>query len=198
MHHKLPTSEPLALIERAAIPQLFDVLTRDTYRIVGPTIRENVIVYDDLNSVDDLPIGYRDSQEGGTYRLKKTKEPLLFGYVLGPDSWKKYLSPPHIRLWRATREDGNLSFLPDHDGELDMSDAHQTLALIGVRACELNAIAIQDKVFLRGPYADPIYKAQRENLFIVAVNCTAPGGTCFCTSMQTGPRVGAGYDLALT
>jgi ferredoxin len=35
-------------------------------------------------------------------------------------------------------------------------------------------------------------------VLIVAVNCTEPGETCFCTSMGTGPEAGPGYDLALT
>src|SRR5271167_1910940 len=35
-------------------------------------------------------------------------------------------------------------------------------------------------------------------IFVVAVNCTEPGGLCFCASMGTGPAVGPGYDLALT
>ena len=33
---------------------------------------------------------------------------------------------------------------------------------------------------------------------MVAVNCTEPGGVCFCASMGTGPGVSPGYDLALT
>ena len=45
------------------------------------------------------------------------------------------------------------------------------LAVIGVRSCDLHALAIQDKVFLGGPYVDPGYKARREKLFLVAVNC---------------------------
>jgi sulfhydrogenase subunit beta (sulfur reductase) len=42
------------------------------------------------------------------------------------------------------------------------------------------------------------YAARRARLFIVAVNCTEPGETCFCASMGTGPGAEGGYDLALT
>jgi ferredoxin len=35
-------------------------------------------------------------------------------------------------------------------------------------------------------------------VFVVAVNCFEPGGTCFCVSMGTGPKAEQGYDLALT
>jgi ferredoxin len=34
--------------------------------------------------------------------------------------------------------------------------------------------------------------------FVLAVNCTVAGGTCFCDSMGTGPRAGPGADLVLT
>jgi hypothetical protein len=44
-------------------------------------------------------------------------------------------------------------------------------AFIGVRACELRAIAIQDRVFLSGRYLDNSYKIRRDQAFIVAVNC---------------------------
>jgi ferredoxin len=67
-----------------------------------------------------------------------------------------------------------------------------------VRACELHAIAIQDKVFLQGLFADPAYRSRRADNFVVAVNCTQAGGTCFCDSMGTGPKAVTGYDLSLT
>ena len=72
------------------------------------------------------------------------------------------------------------------------------MAFIGVRACELHAIAIQDKVFVDGAYSDPDYQARREAALFVAVNCGSAGGTCFCTSMGTGPRAESGFDLSLT
>jgi Fe-S-cluster-containing hydrogenase component 2 len=57
---------------------------------------------------------------------------------------------------------------------------------------------LQDKVLAGGEFRDPRYLAFRENAFIVAVNCTRPGGNCFCVSMQSGPKVEAGFDLSLT
>jgi ferredoxin len=72
------------------------------------------------------------------------------------------------------------------------------LAVIGVRSCDLHALAIQDKVFLGGPYVDPGYQARRKNLFIVAVNCRRAAATCFCHSMNTGPAAKGGFDLAMT
>jgi hypothetical protein len=38
---------------------------------MGPTIREGAIVYDALSRVEDLPIGWTEVQDGGTYRLTR-------------------------------------------------------------------------------------------------------------------------------
>src|SRR5579871_1199942 len=74
--------ESPCIIAHEDFQQLLDVLAQQGYRVVGPTLRENVIVYDDLSSNEQLPVDYKDSQDGGTYRLKKTKEPCFFGYTL--------------------------------------------------------------------------------------------------------------------
>ena len=71
-------------------------------------------------------------------------------------------------------------------------------AFIGVRACELAAIQIQDNIFMRSDFNDPIYRARRERVFILSVDCMYPAGTCFCVSMGTGPHPKAGFDLNLT
>jgi ferredoxin len=54
------------------------------------------------------------------------------------------------------------------------------------------------RVFVAGQYLDKTYKTRRDRAFIIAVNCGQAGGTCFCVSMDAGPKVEAGYDLALT
>ena len=71
-------------------------------------------------------------------------------------------------------------------------------AFIGVRACELAAIAIQDKVFCGDGYRERHYAARREKLFLVAVDCSQAAATCFCHSSDDGPAVGDGADIVLT
>jgi sulfhydrogenase subunit beta (sulfur reductase) len=189
--------EPVVEIEQQVtfkqeqLQALFTVLQKRGYQLVGPTIRDGAIVYDELNSTADLPIGWTDEQDAGHYRLARRKDAAYFGYVVGPHSWKKFLYPPVLSLWKA-----NL-----HKGEMAIaSKTSETpkYALIGVRSCELQAIAIQDKIFSQGEYTDPVYKARREKAFVVAVSCVTTGGTCFCVSMKTGPKATSGFDLALT
>ena len=76
----------------------------------------------------------------------------------------------------------------------------EPLAILGVRACDLAGLAVQDRVFLGDRFVDPSYAARRARLFLVAVGCTHSVSTCFCASMDTGPapRTGSGYDVALT
>ena len=179
------------MIEPEALDDLLRSLAAHGFRTVGPTVRDGAIVYDDIESAADLPIGWTDDQEAGRYRLERREDEARFGYAVGPHSWKQFLLPARIRLWRARkRDDGFVVEQDEPDGA--------TLALVGVRACELHGIAIQDKVLLGGTYADADYAARRKDAFIVAVNCFEPAATCFCTSMGTGPKAEAGYDLALT
>lgn len=160
--------------------------------MLGPTLRDSAIVYDDIESGTELPIGWTDRQDGGIYRLERREDDARFGYAVGPHSWKRFLFPPRVRLWRARR--GAEGALAIDEEPLD----EMPLAFVGVRACELHAIEIQDRVFMRGTYVDRDYAARRDGAFLVAVNCFEPGGTCFCASMGTGPRVRAGYDLVLS
>ena len=180
-----------AVVEPAALDDLIGALRRRGFRVLGPTVRDGAIVYDELEKAAELPVGWTDRQEAGTYRLERREDDARFGYAVGPHSWKQFLFPARLRLWLA-RASGGAPVVEEEP--LDETP----LAFIGVRACELNAIAIQDKVFTGGKYVDRDYAARRRGIFVVAVNCGEPAGTCFCVSMDAGPRVEQGYDLALT
>ena len=180
-------------IDPTGLAQLLDAIASRGYALIGPTVRDGGIVFDTITGVADLPRGIGDEQAPASYALRTRDDDAYFGFVMGPVSWKKFLFPPRVTLFSAVKSGKTFSVAPGRNGE-----AHPALALIGVRPCEVNAILIQDKVFLGGEEVDARYKAVRERCFIVAVNCTEPGGNCFCASMGTGPRVQAGYDIALT
>lgn len=182
-------------LELHGLDALLHALALQNYRLIGPRVLDNVIVYDDIAGVADLPAGYIDEQDASAYRLIKTDSPSLFGFTISPQSWKRYLFPPELKLWQADHTDTGIE-IRHTDGEA--RHPVQPFAFIGVRPCELRAIAIQDRVFMGQDYVDPEYKSRRESAFIVAVNCTRPGKTCFCASMDTGPQVTDGCDLALT
>lgn len=138
-----------------------------------------------------MPRGWTDEQEAGVYRLRRRDDDALFGYAVGPQSPRRYLSPPRHRLWSATGSAAG-GFTVDEPAP------PPRYAFVGVRACELAAVAVQDHVLRDGRFPDPGYSAARDGAFFVAVNCAAPARTCFCLSMGTGPEVRRGHDLALT
>jgi len=179
------------IIDSDEAGRLIKILKDDGRKVIGPVIRDAAIIYDEIDSLEDLPRGWTDEQDGGLYRLHRRDDEAYFGYVVGPHSWKKFLHPPSLRLWSADRTGKGFSITPDEPEA-------PALALFGARSCELHAIAIQDKVFLESDFVDPHYASRRKDLFIVAVNCTQPGGTCFCVSMETGPRAAIGFDLSMT
>lgn len=183
------------IIEKKDIPHLFNSIKEQGYTIVGPKLCGGAIVYDELQTIDDLPIGWTDEQSEARYRLKQNSKPTLFEFTNGPHSWKKYLFPPNLIILTGQRINGQIKF---KSTSFDNDRNNPKYAFFGVRACELNAITIQDKIFTNDNFSDPYYKSIRENLLIVAVNCTKAGGTCFCASMKTGPKAIAGFDLSFT
>lgn len=185
------TGEHRVIVTRHDFPALLTALHDRGYRLTGPTMRDQAIVYDDINDVDDLPVGMTDEQEAGHYRLKRRDDNALFAYNVGPHSWKKFLQPPLLTLWKARKTDNGFNVEA-------CDDAVPRVALIGVRPCELKAIMVQDQVLAKGDYTDPDYIRRRRHIFIVTVQCTQAGNTCFCVSMGAGPRAEEGFDLAVT
>jgi len=185
---------PHFLFDIGNLDALFAALRVRGYTVVGPTRRDGAIVYDEIDSAAELPAGWTDDQQPGHYRLRKRSDQARFGFAVGPHAWKRFLHPPALRLL-AARRSGRGSAFETEDAPAGPVPKY---AFVGVRACELAAIARQDQVFLQGPYVDRSYEARRKDVFIVAVQCTAPAGTCFCVSMRTGPHVDGGADLVLT
>jgi sulfhydrogenase subunit beta (sulfur reductase) len=181
----------MKLIEKNELNNIFELLKKGGFTIIGPALRDNAIVYDEINSIKDFPEGWTDDQDGATYRLERRDDKALFGYATSPQSWKKFLFPSRLRLMKLTRK--GKEFKVENSETLT-----KKYAFIGVRSCDLEAIFIQDKVFKDGEYVDPYYNELRKNVIIIAVNCTKAGGTCFCVSMKTGPAAKRGYDLVMT
>jgi len=186
-----PDAITAGLLRREHLSRLLEALRAEGYTVIGPQIHDGAIVYDHLTSVNQLPCGWIDDQANGSYRIQQGSGSALFDYTVGPHSWKQFLYPAHQRLIAAERL--TRGFTGSTDGMPD-----QRYAFFGVRSCDLHAIDLYDRVFLQHPYVDPNYKLRRQSCFIVAVNCGHAATTCFCASMNSGPRAKSGYDLAMT
>ena len=189
---------PLGFLPKDQLPTLIELLNKSFDEVIGPRVDQGAIVYDAIRSASELPQGWTDVQSPGVYRLEKKRgssensnDGEYFGYNVGPHSWKKYLFPPLTTLMRSKKTTDGWQM------ESTVEPVKRRV-LLGVRACELAAIAIQDKVFLTSGTVDPIYQKRRNHLFIIAVNCTQAASTCFCTSMNSGPECCSGFDLAMT
>ncbi len=180
-----------AVIELPGLAQLIASLQRRGYQVIGPTVSEGAIVYDVIEKLEDLPAGWTDEQEAGRYRLTQGGNGALFGHTVAAQSWKRFLYPAEARLCELAREGASFKALGG-------PAAPPRRAFLGVRACDLAAIRIQDRILLGDRYEDSIYQERRREALLIAVNCTRACATCFCASMQTGPRVQGGFDLALT
>lgn len=178
------------LLDVAGLGRLLAALARDGRLVVGPTIADDAIVYAELTGTADLPKGATDEQKGGHYRLKKGAGASFFGYSIAAQGWKRVLNPPKQKIFAARRTAKGFELAPPEAPPAPM-------ALVGVRACELAAMNIQGTVFGDALYPDTGYQARRKAALVVAVECSSAGGTCFCTSMGTGPEVTSGYDIKL-
>jgi ferredoxin len=171
----------------ASLEPLVARLRTDGYTVVGPTESAGAIVLAEIESTTDLPHGWGVETAPGSYRLRPRGDGAAFGHSAGPQAWKRFLHPPREALWSADRAGDDVTFTePD--------DAVPKYAFLGVRPCDLRAIAVQDRVLGAGT----AYGRRRRETFIVAVNCTEPSATCFCVSAGGGPDAKEGFDLVLT
>jgi hypothetical protein len=74
-----------AVVELSGLDELIGVLRHRGFRVLGPTVRDGAIVYDELETAAELPVGWTDRQEAGAYRLERREDEARFGYAVGED-----------------------------------------------------------------------------------------------------------------
>lgn len=173
-------------IEKEEIKRLFDSLARE-YSVIGPRLKNEVIIMSEI-VFNDIPAGHTDTQRPGYYRINEGGNS-IFSFVNGPDSPKRFFHSPHSIFHKFQRSKRGTAIAPHEEKE-------KRYAFFGVRACDMRGLEIHDRVFSGIPYTE--YHQRRKDSFIVALNCTRSGENCFCASMDAGPEVRGGYDIALT
>ena len=126
-------------IEKKNFYIIFDYLNANGYRIIGPKIGNGAIVYSEISDPGELPKGWIDIQDGGSYRLERDGD-AYFGHGVGPVSPKRLLFPPEIGVWSAEKKGRGFEISP-------ADEEYPKTALLGIRPCELAAIGIQDRIF---------------------------------------------------
>lgn len=87
---------------------------------------------------------------------------------------KDVFFPQSEKLYTCANNNGQLSVTPE---KLRATP----FVLFGVKACDVHAVAVLDKVFLSRP-VDTFYAARRELGTIVSLACKKPEASCFCGS----------------
>ena len=97
MSASLPTG-CFVRLEKQVLQALLDRLRGWGYRVIGPTVSQAAVIYADINSLSELPVGFTDDQEAGRYRLQQVGHGRYFDYVVGPHSLKNFLFPPRTTV----------------------------------------------------------------------------------------------------
>ncbi len=182
---------PTFFLPRQDLDRFVQALAADGREVIAPTVRDQAIMLERIESADELPAGWGADNAPGHARLVKREGARVFDQPPGPTSWKRFTFPPSVARisWEST--DDGVRPVP-------LRQPVPPRAFLGVRACEIAALAVQDRVLRDGAAPDADYAARRKDNLIVSVECAVAGSTCFCTSMGTGPEVTRGFDLALS
>lgn len=178
------------------LQDVIDTLAGRGYTVLGPTVIDGVIDFRPIASVSQLPQGWGDVQDNASYRLRRRDDEAVFAYACGAQSAKPVLFPAEELLWRSRIGPDGTDPQIDRPGEANTPGP--PYAFLGLRSCDLAAIAIHDTVLTSRVGVDVHYAMRREDSVLIAVTCTDPAGTCFCVSMGTGPVPRDGFDLAIT
>jgi len=172
------STERSLVIDVRALTRLVDLLRSHDYTVVGPTLRDGVVVLERIDDFDQTLVGIESASSPGSYRIESA-EGAVFGGPVGPTSPKGWMNPSRGVVWTARQGESGI--------EVEAGEPHGPLAYLGLRPCDVAAKAIFGKVWPGHP-----------DDLVIAAECTTAGATCFCTSMKTGPEAGEGTDVALT
>lgn len=87
---------------------------------------------------------------------------------------KDVFFPQSENLYSCYREEGKLKITPEKLQE-------EPFVVFGIKACDVQGIAVLDKVFLTEP-VDSFYAARRAHGVLVSLACGAPERSCFCSA----------------
>jgi ferredoxin len=161
------------------------------YAVIGPQVAGSAIRWGPIRALDDLPRGAVAETSPGHYRLKSADGAARFRWGASPDSPKRWLHVPEAVLTQVTKDDAGLHSESNGTGD-------HRYAFVGLRPCDLAAVERLDRVLLEDRFVEPHYAARRREALFIVANCTVSLDTCFCASLDCGPRAARGFDIALT
>ena len=125
-------------------------------------------------------------QEGKPFTLEKATVPAKEAVLPQCETLVRY---------KKTKDPENLERVTM---SLDDKPEAQPTVVFACRPCDARGYAVLDRPYLKGPYADPYYKARREQLTVVTLTCGSGCNTCFCHWVGGGPTSPEGSDVLMT
>jgi sulfhydrogenase subunit beta (sulfur reductase) len=162
---------------------LFKTITKENFKKMTEALLEE-------NEVIGPRSRDKDLEGNKIYRFLKINsfEELEMDYTRSYSSPKNYFLP--------FKEDFATYRLEDKNWEQEIRYTVHQRVIIGMRACDINALLKLDQVMLKSVYPNPYYFARRQNTLIIGLD-HEPLEDCFCRSMNTD-TVFHGFDLFLT
>ncbi len=140
-------------------------------RVVGPVFRGQYHEFAQLKEVGELDLTYRNTR-------------------LSP---KDLFHPHSDRMFTYTLAKGD----PEAGILKEAPQDYSPRVVLGIRPCDARAFQLDDTNFVTEEFKDPWWVKRRESTTLVGLACNEPCGTCFCTTVGTGPFDEAGLDVLL-
>ena len=175
------------VIPPEGLDDLIGILDAQGYEVLGVRETDGALELGPVAAAADLPRGRIEAAEAGSVHLVDGPRAAFFDHTLPMQGLKRVVYPAQERLYTTG---------PDLVAEEEPVEAPPR-AILGVRPCDLAALDTLTAVFEGGPFVDTRFRQRREALLLIAVNCMRPAATCFCASMDSGPRAERGFDLVI-
>ena len=104
MEASIPGTPGEAWLERNVLQNLLDELAARNFETLGPVLRDGAVTLERVRSVEDLPIGWRDTQSPGSYRVEATGSERVFDVLHGHSGLKRLTFTPREELIQIETE----------------------------------------------------------------------------------------------
>lgn len=101
---------------------------------------------------------------------------------------QEFLLPQRDVLFRYVQDCGRYTF---------EKESTKPRLILGIRPCDLKAVAVLDRIFGKEPLDHPYFERRRSTV-LVGLNCLEPKEGCSCASFGSGPEAVDPCDLQLT
>ncbi len=141
------------------------------YRVYAPVLTGQYHEFVELKNVEEADLGYQNTRLSpkGLFHPQAER---MFEYSLAKDD-------PQAGILKEAPKD----FSPR--------------VILGIRPCDARALGLDDANFDTATIKDPWWVKRRETTTLIGLACNHPCGTCFCTSVGTGPFDASGLDVML-